>query len=143
MATGELTELTLDECRSLLERHHFGRLAFMDRVGELPMIIPVNYVFRDGVILRSNRGSKLRAALANVGAAFEIDGTDERQRTGWSVVVRGRVAEVDDPDEIAELEQLPPDSWAPGDRPHYIRLNPSLITGRRISITDLPDNWLG
>ena len=79
----------------------------MDGVGELPMIIPVKYVYRDGVILRSGRGSKLRAALANVGAAFEIDGTDERQRTGWSVVVRGLVAEVDDPEEMPSWNGFP------------------------------------
>jgi hypothetical protein len=30
-------------------------------------------------------------------AAFEIDGIDERERTGWSVVVSGRAEEVVDP----------------------------------------------
>jgi hypothetical protein len=111
----------------------------MDRVGELPMIIPVN-VYRDDVILRSGTGSKLRAASANVGAAFEIDGSPANwlERSGaWSRCRDRR------PGGDAELEQLPVNTWAPGDRPHYIRLNPGLITGRRISITDLPDNWWG
>jgi nitroimidazol reductase NimA-like FMN-containing flavoprotein (pyridoxamine 5'-phosphate oxidase superfamily) len=33
------------ECHALLDSHHLGRLAFLDRVGVMPMIIPVNYRF--------------------------------------------------------------------------------------------------
>jgi uncharacterized protein len=144
MATVELKELGLDECRRLLSGHHFGRLAFLDRVGVQPMITPVNYAFvDDSVVLRSDEGSKFRAAVENAGAAFEIDGVDEQRRVGWSVVVRGRVQAVTDPEEIARLQDVELVTWAPGNRPHYLRLKPGRITGRQIDIADLPPNWLG
>lgn len=55
--------LTLAQCRELLGEQHFGRLAFVDSVGVLPMIIPVNYVLdHDTVVFRTEAGSKLRAA---------------------------------------------------------------------------------
>src|SRR4051812_41199441 len=112
MPITDLTELDQNECLRLLEHHHFGRLAFPDQVGELPMIIPVNYVFNEGVVVRTSEGSKLRAAADNAGAAFEIDGVDERDRTGWSVVVRGRVEEVTDAAALAELSAVPLVTWA-------------------------------
>jgi nitroimidazol reductase NimA-like FMN-containing flavoprotein (pyridoxamine 5'-phosphate oxidase superfamily) len=144
MATRELHELGPAECRSLLAAHRFGRLAFLDRAGELPMITPVNYAFvDDGVVLRSDVGSKFRAAIENAGAAFEIDGVDAQQRLGWSVVVRGRIQAVSDADEIRQLDQIPLLTWAPGDRPYYLRLVPSRITGRQISVADVPSNWWG
>ena len=144
MTTKELKELEEAECRRLLTSHHFGRLAFLDRIMELPMITPVNYGFiDDAVVLRSDVGSKFRAAIENVGAAFEIDGVNEQQRVGWSVVVRGRVEAVTDADEIARLQNVPLVTWAPGNRPYYLRLKPSRITGRQISIADLPSNWWG
>jgi len=143
MPINELTELDQNECLRLLEHHHFGRLAFPDHVGALPMILPVNYMFKEGVVVRTSEGSKLRAAGDNAGAAFEIDGVDDRERTGWSVVVRGRVEEVTDAAELAELSATPLITWAPGDKSYYIRVRPSRITGRRISIAHLPSTWWG
>jgi uncharacterized protein len=76
-------------------------------------------------------------------AAFEIDGVNENQRLGWSVVVSGYMQPVTDLQELAEFQQMPLVSWAPGERPHYIRLQPKTLTGRRISISNLPSNWWG
>lgn len=140
-----LEELSPDECRRLLEGQHFGRLAFLDQARAMPMIIPINYIFDQGsVVLRSAEGSKLEAARRDVpAAAFEIDGVNENLRLGWSVVVRGYMQPVTDLQELAELQQTPLVTWAPGERPHYIRLHPKTLTGRRISIADLPPNWWG
>jgi uncharacterized protein len=142
--TTALEELNAAECELLLRDRHFGRLAFVGHEGDLPMIIPVNYVFHAGaVVLRSDEGSKLRAALSDSPAAFEIDGVDDSRRTGWSVVARGHVEAVTADSDLAELRKLPLVTLAPGGRPHYIRLKPAMITGRRISIVDLPSNWWG
>ena len=140
-----LEELSLEECRRLLEGQHFGRLAFLDQAGVMPMIIPINYIFHRGsVVLRSAEGSKLEAARRDrPAAAFEVDGVDENRRVGWSVLVRGYMYPVTDPDEIAELRQTPLVAWAPGQRPHHVRLDPRIITGRRISIAELPSSWWG
>jgi nitroimidazol reductase NimA-like FMN-containing flavoprotein (pyridoxamine 5'-phosphate oxidase superfamily) len=43
-----IEELTTAERHELLERHHFGRLGFLDQVGVMPMIIPVNYLMQLG-----------------------------------------------------------------------------------------------
>ena len=74
---------------------------------------------------------------------FEIDGIDQLQRTGWSVVVSGRAQEVVDPDDLRELNQTPLLPWAPGDRSQYVRITPASVSGRRISVADLPSNWWG
>jgi hypothetical protein len=65
------------------------------------------------------------------------------QRTGWSVVVRGRAQDIVDPSELEELYQTPLLPWAPGDRSQYVRITPDPVTVRRISVADLPSNWWG
>lgn len=127
-----LEEIGEAECRSLLEQHHVGRLAVLADGG--PVVFPVNYVF-DGrrVAIRSDPGTKLTAAdLGRV--AFEIDGIDEEGRRGWSVLVKGVGHDVTDAlDEVSELMRaLPVDPWAPGDKAHWIRIEASSITGRRV-----------
>jgi nitroimidazol reductase NimA-like FMN-containing flavoprotein (pyridoxamine 5'-phosphate oxidase superfamily) len=139
-----LEELTTAECRELLERHHFGRLGFLDQVGVMPMIIPVNYLMHaEAVVFRTDPGSKLNAALHDAPVAFEIDSIDPRERIGWSVVVRGHIQEVTDPGEREALEQTPLHPWAPGAKSHYVRINPRLVTGRRINAASLPSQWWG
>jgi nitroimidazol reductase NimA-like FMN-containing flavoprotein (pyridoxamine 5'-phosphate oxidase superfamily) len=82
--------LTVSECRELLMEHHFGRLAFVDAVGVLPVIIPVNYLIdEDTIVFRTDAGSKVAAAVRGAPVAFEVDGVDHDHQAGWSVVVRG------------------------------------------------------
>ena len=98
-----------------------------------PMMVPVNYVLdRYMVVLRTDEGTKLDAAIRGSRVAFEIDGTDAATRTGWSVVVRGEAVEVTDPAELARLRKLPLHPWAPGAKTHYVRILPAALTGRRI-----------
>jgi nitroimidazol reductase NimA-like FMN-containing flavoprotein (pyridoxamine 5'-phosphate oxidase superfamily) len=44
MSNERVETLTVAQCRELLDRHHFGRFGFVDAVGVLPSIVPVNYV---------------------------------------------------------------------------------------------------
>ncbi len=124
--------LSPEQCQDLLGRHHFGRIGVVS--GGAPVIFPVNYVYRDGrIAIRTDGGTKLSAAaLAQV--AFEIDGVDDHDRTGWSVLVRGTGYDVTDSvDEVsAHLREAALDTWAPGDREHWVRVEPASITGRRI-----------
>jgi nitroimidazol reductase NimA-like FMN-containing flavoprotein (pyridoxamine 5'-phosphate oxidase superfamily) len=144
MTDKTLTELAVGECHALLGGHHLGRLAFLDRAGVMPMIIPVNYLFHDErVVFRTDPGSKLTAALHGAPVAFEVDGTDEQQQLGWSVVVRGFVEEVTDPGERDRLSGTPLVAWAAGAKAHYVRINPRMVTGRRIRMPDLPSHWFG
>ena len=143
MPEPHMEELDNDECRSLLAERHLGRLAIPDFGG--PVIFPVNYVFDQGlVIFRTDPGSKLDAATERESVAFEVDAIDEASRTGWSVVVRGTLAEVTDPDQLARLRALPLYPWAPGEKTRYVRMRPRTVTGRRIRIPDhLPFTWWG
>jgi nitroimidazol reductase NimA-like FMN-containing flavoprotein (pyridoxamine 5'-phosphate oxidase superfamily) len=98
------------------------------------VVFPVNFVLdRHTVVFRTEPGTKLHAAGRGGRVCFEADGTDEAARTGWSVVVRGEITEVTDPDELARLRELPLRPWAPGARDHYARILPAALTGRRIT----------
>jgi nitroimidazol reductase NimA-like FMN-containing flavoprotein (pyridoxamine 5'-phosphate oxidase superfamily) len=144
MSNERVETLTVAECRELLTRHHFGRFGFMDVVGVLPSIVPVNYLLdNDKIVIRTDAGSKLAAALRGAPVAFEVDGVDENHQVGWSVVVRGRAEEITDEDKLAELRQTPLLASQPRAKPRYIRINPSQVIGRRIKIADLPTDWWG
>jgi hypothetical protein len=65
-------------------------------------------------------------------------------RTGWSVVVRGTLADITDPAHLARLRALPLYPWAPGEKTRYLRVRPASVSGRRIRIPDdLPFAWWG
>ena len=139
-----MEELAESECRALLKTHHFGRVAFVEKAGGPPMIMPLNYlVHAEAVVVRTDARTALGSVLRDAPVSFEIDGTDQRQRIGWSVVVTGRAQEIVDSRELEELYQTPLLPWAPGDRSQYVRITPELVTGRRISVADLPSNWWG
>ena len=86
------------------------------------------------------RIEELAAEAASV--AFEVDAADEATRTGWSVVVRGTLADITDPAHRERLRALPLYPWAAGEKSRYVRVRPFSITGRRIKIPDgLPFTW--
>jgi uncharacterized protein len=119
-------------CRRLLAADEVGRLAVVR--GGAPVILPVNYALDgDDIVFRTAPGTKLDAAGRSP-ACFEIDAFDRATRHGWSVVVSGRLEEVDEFSrrELARLRSLPVSPWAEGDRDHWVRLVPSQITGRRV-----------
>jgi len=128
-----LAHLDVGECLSLLERRHLGRVALLD--DGLPTILPVNYVLVDGfVVFRTDTGGKLEVALRGDVVAFEIDGIDVTSRTGWSVLVRGHAERVSDPTELARLRAMSLVAWAPGAKPHYVRIGAAEMTGRRLKM---------
>ena len=124
-------ELTKSECFKLLSGERVGRVAVVDDQG--PIVFPVNFILdRHMVVFRTDEGTKLDAATRGGRVAFEVDGTDEAARTGWSIVVRGEATEVTDPAELARLRKLRLSPWAPGAKSRYVRILPAKLTGRRI-----------
>ena len=124
-------ELTKSECFALLSGARLGRVAVVDDQG--PIVFPVNFVLdRHVVVFRTDEGTKLAAAAKGSRVAFEIDGTDEAARSGWSVLIRGEATEVTDPAELGRLRKLRVSPWAPGAKTHYVRILPAKLTGRRI-----------
>jgi nitroimidazol reductase NimA-like FMN-containing flavoprotein (pyridoxamine 5'-phosphate oxidase superfamily) len=128
-----MVTLTDDEIRHLLKTHRprLGRLAFVD--AGWPVVFPMNYV-ADGNLLyfRTAPGSKLLAALRMQQVTFQVDHVDEVWEEGWSVLAFGRLRMLTDDDEIAKVSRWPLRPWAPGDRPHYLRLDVASFTGRRL-----------
>jgi len=129
----DLEHLDRAESLRLLAANRFGRLAVTVN-GEVA-IRPINYLFDEpsqSVVFRTDHGSKLYGLLASRKAAFEVDYIDLTNRTGWSVIVRGVAEAIVEPRELRRLAQVPLDTWAPGEKPHWIRIRARTVTGRRL-----------
>ena len=131
--------LSTEDCYRLLGSHRIGRLGV--NADRYPLIFPVNYAMDgDALVIRTNAGLKLTAAdRANV--AFEVDDIDPIRRVGWSVLVRGLAEEISSQqrdDLIARTKAAGVEPWAPGERGHWLRIHPVLVTGRVIVPGELP-----
>jgi hypothetical protein len=116
-----------------------------------PHVVPVNYHWvGDAVIVRTDANTPLGNAAGRV-AVLEIDSVDEKARTGWSVVVRGRCS-VLGPDAEAEPDGrarasgtagvAEPEPWAPGGKERRLRIAADSVTGRLVSVVDpAGDEW--
>jgi nitroimidazol reductase NimA-like FMN-containing flavoprotein (pyridoxamine 5'-phosphate oxidase superfamily) len=130
----EMIELSREECLQLLRVHSFGRLA-VNGGKNPPAIRPVNYLFDEplqSAVFRTGQGSKFHALLRSASAAFEIDGIDERSRTGWSVIIHGVTGEITNPSDVRRLDGLCLEPWAPGNKPHWVHIRSWTVSGRRI-----------
>src|SRR5581483_4400235 len=122
-------ELDQDTCLELLGTREVGRVAVARGSGP-PHIVPVNYpLLRGSVVFRSAPGTKLRE-LVKEPVAFEADSWDSATRTGWSVVVEGLAYEASDRE--MEVEDIELDSFAERQNSRWVRLVPTVVTGRRI-----------
>jgi nitroimidazol reductase NimA-like FMN-containing flavoprotein (pyridoxamine 5'-phosphate oxidase superfamily) len=132
-------KLTFDECWDLLAASVVGRLALV--VDGHPEIFPVNFVVeRRSVVFRTAAGTKFWEAAKETAAAFEIDGYDSRTGEAWSVTARGVMALIDNPEEQSAADALGLEPWEPGNKAHYVRLAPKVLTGRRFKVA-APDIW--
>src|SRR4029450_4931607 len=103
MAENPIENLAESACLELLRGHHFGRVAFIEQADGPPAITPVNYLMHgETVVFRTDPNSKLGQAVRSTTATFEIDGIDERERTGWSAVVAGHAEQVLDTTRLRE-----------------------------------------
>jgi nitroimidazol reductase NimA-like FMN-containing flavoprotein (pyridoxamine 5'-phosphate oxidase superfamily) len=129
-ATTTILHLSVAECEALLAEATLGRLGVV--VDGRPEIFPVCHVYVDGsVAFPTNEGTKLHAAEAWPSVVFEVDGIEPDALTGWSVVVKGRVERVDDPDEVKRLALERTALWRTGPSSRWVRIVTSEITGRQ------------
>lgn len=129
----EMQELSREECLRLLADHGVGRVAVNGR--DAPVVRPVNYAFDEpsqSVVFRTAPGSKFYALLRASQATFEVDGLEPGSRGGWSVIVVGVVEEVAGGTEVRRLDALGLEVWAPGEKPHWVRIRAWTVSGRRI-----------
>ena len=125
--------LSRNESLNLLALEQVGRIGIS--IGALPAVLPVNFALDHGyIVIRTVRGSKLDAAVASSVVAFEVDHFDEDGRSGWSVMVQGRSAEVEDQADLARVRELPLRSWALGDAAdRYVQIEMAKVSGLRFS----------
>jgi nitroimidazol reductase NimA-like FMN-containing flavoprotein (pyridoxamine 5'-phosphate oxidase superfamily) len=125
-----VTEMSVEECWTLLESHDFGRLAY--RLVDEVHLVPINYVVEDRTLyFRTTSGGKLLAAALHSDVAFEIDWHDDS--TAWSVVARGALRQLEE-DEQHRLDSVARESWIPTQKPEVVELVPSAVTGRRFVV---------
>jgi len=123
--------LGTEACWSLLERTSVGRLAVV--TDNHPQIFPVNFATHDRtIVFRTEVGSKLATLDGNPHVCFEIDELDVAGKHGWSVLVQGQAAAVRSPAELQDLHALGLEFWAVGDKPTFVRITPTIVSGRRI-----------
>lgn len=131
-----MTVLSEDESWHLLASMALGRLVTC--LEGQPAIFPVNFVVqRRTVLFRTAEGAKLFSAVMNNRVAFEAD--DHNVSEGWSVIVKGRARVLNTSAEIQEAERAQLLSWTATSKRRYVRVIPSVITGRRFRFGPEPD----
>ena len=127
-----LDELTARECSALLAQHHLGRLGLTS--ASLPVILPTSFAMDgDAPMFWTGKGLKLHAARHGHVACLEIDGHDALEQSGWSVLVIGRLAEIVGARQRSRYEHVPIPDWRHTADSHLIRLDPTLVSGRRLN----------
>jgi nitroimidazol reductase NimA-like FMN-containing flavoprotein (pyridoxamine 5'-phosphate oxidase superfamily) len=130
-----LEVLTPGDCVHLLAASRIGRVGFV--ASGQPHVLPVNYVIDDdGAVVFRTTAESILTSVADQPAAFEVDGFDERHRTGWSVCVHGLGREITGADDpvARRLRGLSVVTWAPGQRDRWFAITPDQITGRRLPL---------
>jgi nitroimidazol reductase NimA-like FMN-containing flavoprotein (pyridoxamine 5'-phosphate oxidase superfamily) len=124
-------ELSDAECKELLAQHTAGRVGFMAPDG--PQILPVTYQYRNGsVIFRTSPAGALAGLIRRTSVAFEIDGIDEQNKLGWSVLLLGFAEAMAHDYLLTSAWETGPVPWADGIRNLFIEIKPRKITGRSV-----------
>lgn len=126
--------LSIDECWALMAGQTTGRIGFLNE--GLVTIFPLNCIVYDrGVYFRTAEdGVIARSGLER--AAFQFDHIDTVARSGWTILVNGKVERIVDPDLLTTLWGRPTDEpWAPGQRNLFFGITADKISGRRVHPT--------
>jgi len=128
------TVLPAVECKRLLalraKEGGVGRLGLA--TGHAPVVIPVNFAFRDGQILARVGAGFLTSTAAGHLVGFEVDVVDTEAGVAWSVLVRGLATLIESPTEEELAAAAIPLVPEPGDMVLVIR--PDTVTGRRFEV---------
>ncbi len=121
-----------DEALALAATMPVGRIVHAR--GERMFAAPVNVLLEQrDVLFRTAPGTELlTAAKGNASAAFEVDDVVDWSRSGWSVLIRGRLSEVTDAATVGRVLSGGLRPWAAGNRDHVLRLAGQEVTGRRL-----------
>ena len=127
-----LEVLGYEECLRLAGSQPVGRIAFAEGGGI--HVFPVNHRVVDGLVaFLTADGTKLGAAMEGSVVAFEVDRFDADERTGWSVLVKGRAELVTESPLQTRLLTTGLRPWRDRvQRPEWVVIRPDIVTGRRL-----------
>lgn len=114
----------------LLTAGGIGRVVFTTREG--PESVPVNFAVYEGAVVFRTAPHSVVAQQVGRTVGFEVDRLDEALSQGWSVLVSGTARRVANPAIIARMRAVI-EPRAGSERHVYVTVDPSRITGRRIS----------
>ena len=122
--------LSQERCARILHDQNLGRVGFVDDHGT-PQIYPVTYRFQNGrIYFLATGGSKLGQATSGRRVAFEVDGWNPAEGTGWSVLLVG-ICTLADAVESERAAASGLGRWLTGDYPmQWVRIVPERISGR-------------
>jgi nitroimidazol reductase NimA-like FMN-containing flavoprotein (pyridoxamine 5'-phosphate oxidase superfamily) len=127
--------LSEHECWELLAGTTLGRL--ITSIDGQPEVFPVNYVVqRHTILFRTAQGTKSVSAAINNHVVFEVD--DHNVAEGWSVIVKGTAHSLRSDEEIEDAERAQVLPWTATDKPLFIRVRPTAVTGRRFQFGSPP-----
>jgi hypothetical protein len=129
--------LDAPECLRLISAGGVGRLAYAGVLGLA--VLPVSYRVEKGSILfrtplDSPTDEDLRTGIegADFKVSFEIDNVGQDAAEGWFVFIQGAAHHIDSDDDRASGWLPDVQARAASTREHFVRITPSLITGRRL-----------
>jgi nitroimidazol reductase NimA-like FMN-containing flavoprotein (pyridoxamine 5'-phosphate oxidase superfamily) len=133
-----LEALSESECWMLLRSVDVGRFAAPTPRGGVE-IFPVNHVVDQGsIVFRTATGTKLDVVVAADEVAFEADNAavaHDRQTTDpWSVVIHGKAELISGDTQLFDSFDLAVRPWHVSNKPYFVRLVPTAVSGRRFSI---------
>jgi nitroimidazol reductase NimA-like FMN-containing flavoprotein (pyridoxamine 5'-phosphate oxidase superfamily) len=129
--------LSVTECWNLLGSAALGRL--VTSVDGQPEIFPVNFVVQHrSVLFRTAEGTKFVSSAINNQVLFEADGTTADE--GWSVIIKGTARSPRTDEELEEARRAWLFPWTATPKPHFVRIRPLSVTGRRFIFGREPDS---
>jgi nitroimidazol reductase NimA-like FMN-containing flavoprotein (pyridoxamine 5'-phosphate oxidase superfamily) len=138
LAAAVVEPLDEAECLQLISAGGVGRIGYSGRYG--PTVLPVNFALSErAVVFRTGQdsplGEDLRTGIADADyvVAFEVDEISPATREGWSVLIQGSAHHADSDQERAQVMRSGVEAWPGGEKDLFIRIQPTRITGRRIS----------
>ena len=110
----------------------FASTATAGATGRLALVAPSAPTLDHGtVVFRTAPGTKLDALTSDRAVTFEVDGHDRGSGDAWSVIIKGRAEPITAPHERLDAVDLPLFPWHTGSKPHFVRVVPVELTGRR------------
>lgn len=127
----EVEVLSTSECVRLLRSGVVGRVAVSTPDG--PHVVPVNHaVVGRSIVFRTAPSSVLVTGGIGSVIGFEIDHVDYTRHLGWSVLARGPASILSAAEVTAAEHEWAPRPWAGGERPTYVGLCWTRLSGRRL-----------